>query len=180
MTYSARPRSTRRRDCGTPRASRRAAATVRAPSPGRATQSWLTRAPMALISPLALLRAVLRGHTRGVVSAAFSEWRGLLFTAGLDSSIHVWSALSETIIATLRAHTAPLVEIVDMTGAPYVASADANRLNAHANKIFFCMLSAVFNFRLQIRVIGALFTPRRTRPSQSRRSARRSTWAGKT
>ena len=81
---------------------------------------------MALISPLALLCAVLRGHTRGVVSAAFSEWRGLLFTAGLDSSIHVWSALSETIIATLRAHTAPLVEIVDMTGAPYVASADAS------------------------------------------------------
>ena len=70
--------------------------------------------------------AVLRGHTRGVVSAAFSEWRGLLFTAGLDSSIHVWSALSETIIATLRAHTAPLVEIVDMSGAPYVASADAS------------------------------------------------------
>ena len=65
-------------------------------------------------------------------------------------------------------------------GESYVASANANRLDAHANKIFFCMLSAVFNFRLQIRVIGALFTPRRTRPPQSRRSARRSTWAGKT
>ena len=68
---------------------------------------------------------MLKGHERGVATLAWVASHRLLFSGGFAShELLVWNPLSETVICTLRGHTAPLVKIVHVVNTPQLVSAD--------------------------------------------------------
>ena len=70
-------------------------------------------------------RNVLKGHERGVACLAFAADYRILFSAGLDHQLLAWNPLSETIICSLRGHSAPIVQVAAMGRTAQLLSVDA-------------------------------------------------------
>jgi WD40 repeat protein len=75
--------------------------------------------------------AVLRGHSRGVLAAAWLPGDKQLVTAGIDQSLRLWDVASESLVRTLDNHTDEVrglaVRPGGRAGPPLLASASADR-----------------------------------------------------
>jgi WD40 repeat protein len=99
------------------------------PVPGAPPRRYVPEAERSLYAGYFTRRelAVLRGHTRPVISAAFSADGTRIVSASADKSVRVWDPATGNEIAVLKGHTGPVNSAAFSPDGTCIVSASADK-----------------------------------------------------